>query len=161
MRGLTPRTQGDFSRCSYRPGSLINQSRYDDQVVYNSRYLSSWIRSGTESAEAPLRQGARLRRARRVRRKERNEAGVDAAAFECDRICELRCQLRGDVAQWESACLASRRSAVRIRSSPPSFSANISAFAVEWQSHPGGGQGRHETLPVQMASNTIIGMKGR
>jgi hypothetical protein len=44
----------------------------------------------TESVDAPLQQGARLRRTGQVRRKERNEAGADAAAVECDRIYELK-----------------------------------------------------------------------
>jgi hypothetical protein len=35
-----------------------------------------------------FQQGARLRRTVKVRRKERNEAGADAAALECQGICE-------------------------------------------------------------------------
>jgi hypothetical protein len=44
----------------------------------------------TESDDAPLLQGARLRRTEQVRRKERNAAGADAAAVECDHIYELK-----------------------------------------------------------------------
>jgi|GEM_PF-6296906 hypothetical protein len=44
----------------------------------------------TESVGAPRRQGARLRHTRGVRRRERNAAGVDGAALECDRINETR-----------------------------------------------------------------------
>jgi hypothetical protein len=40
----------------------------------------------TESVDAPLPQGAGLRRTFKVRRKERNAAGADAAAIECRHI---------------------------------------------------------------------------
>jgi hypothetical protein len=43
----------------------------------------------TESVDAPRRQGARLRRTGKVRRKERNAAGADAAALECSHIYEM------------------------------------------------------------------------
>ncbi len=45
-----------------------------------------WVRLSTESVEAPLRQGARPKSYSWSTSRERNAAGVAAAAFECQRI---------------------------------------------------------------------------